>query len=524
MACSNVLRSVLLCCLFAIAGTASGRGTVYPFESPDTEATLTPLDRMVRARLEAAGISPAPRCSDEVFVRRAWLDITGTLPGPQDAGSFLDDESADKRARLIDRLLASDAFTDYWTLKWCDLLRVKAEFPINLWPNAVQAYHRWVYDALRKNMPMDAFARALLTSSGSNFREGPVNFCRAIQGKDPSAIARAAALTFMGARIETWTAADRENLEAFFSRVTFKPTAEWKEEIVMNDPAATEPLETAFPGGAPVSIAPGQDPRQVFADWLIDEENPWFARNLANRAWAWLMGRGIIHEPDDIRPDNPPANPELLAFLEKELVTSGYDLRHLFRVILNSAAWQQSPVPHAENPEGEALFAYYPVRRLEAEVLIDALCAICGPPESYASMIPEPFTYIPEYQRTIALADGSITSSFLETFGRPARDTGLYSERDNGTTRAQRLHLLNSSHIQGKIESSGRFNWIMKLAERDPARAIRRLYLIILSRRPTQAESDAIIQYAGETGLPARKAVHDLVWALINSKEFLYRH
>ena len=198
----------------------------------------------------------------------------------------------------------------------------------------------------------------------------------------------------------------------------------------------------------------------MFADWLIRPENPWFTRNIVNRVWCWLLGRGIIHEPDDIRPDNPPSNPELLAYLERDLVAAHYDLKHMFRQILNSRTYQLSSIRRSPRPEAAAKFAFYPLRRLEAEVLIDALCQITGTTEKYTSAIPEPFTFMPDNQRSIALADGSISSSFLELYGRPSRDTGLESERNNRPTAAQRLHLLNSSHMQRKIEQSA------KLAER----------------------------------------------------------
>ena len=211
--------------------------------------------------------------------------------------------------------------------------------------------------------------------------------------------------------------------------------------------------KAVFPDGTEAKLSPGEDPRVVFADWLIDAKNPWFSRNIVNRIWAWLLGRGIIHEPDDIRPDNPPSNPELLAFLERELMAAQYDLKPIFRLILNSQTYQLSSVGHSDRPEAAANFARYPLRRLEAEVLIDALNQITGTSEQYSSAIPEPFTYIPEGQRSIALPDGSITSSFLEMFGRPPRDTGLEAERSNRPTADQRLHLLNSSHIQRKIET-----------------------------------------------------------------------
>ena len=482
------------------------------------------IDTLVTAALRDKGIKPAKLCSDAVFVRRAFLDVIGTLPEPQEVRSFLQDSRPNKRAALIDALLQRDEFADYWSLKWCDLLRVKAEFPINLWPNAVQAYHRWIYDCLKQNMPYDRFVREMLTSSGSNFRVPQVNFYRAIQGHQPSTIAAAVGLTFMGVRLENWPAERRSGMEAFFSRVAYKTTSEWKEEIVYLDPAPAEPLQAVFPDGTAVEIPAGQDPRAVFADWLINPENPWFTRNIVNRLWSWLMDRGIINEPDDIRPDNPPVNPELLAYLEKELVKADYDLLHIYRLILNSWTYQQSSIPRSDSPDAEALFGCYPVRRLDAEVLIDALCWISGTQESYSSAVPEPFTFIPEENRTIELADGSITSQFLEMFGRPARDTGLESERSSQPSDEQSLHMLNSSHIQDKIERSTRLAGAVKTAKNNRATLVNLVYLNILSRYPTRGEQAVAQQYFQTKGINPRQATNDLAWALINSKEFLYRH
>ncbi len=497
---------------------------VPPYEKSLAFKIVNPIDRHVLARLKQHDITPAGLCSDEVFVRRVYLDVIGRLPTPDQAASFARDEDPQKRAKLIDRLLAHDAFVDYWTMKWCDILRVKSEHPINLWPNGVQAYHRWIRQSIATNKPYDQFARELLTSSGSNFRVPPVNFYRAVQGHDTSAMAHAAALTFMGTRIDHWPEQRRENLEAFFSRVAFKGTAEWKEEIVYLDPAADTPLRAVFPDGNAVVIKTGQDPRRVFADWLIEPNNPYFTRNIVNRAWCWLLGRGIIHEPDDIRDDNPCVNPELLACLEAELKDAKYDLKHLFRLILNSRTYQQSAIPRSKHEQAEALFAFYPVRRLEAEVLIDALVDLFGGPERYQSPIPEPFTFVPDYQRTIALADGSITSAFLEMFGRPSRDSGLESERNNQPTNAQRLHLLNSTHIQKKIAGSPRLNQLIGNSRGKRALVINGLYMAILSRRPTPAERDVARAYLSGRGAAYRDGAHDLAWALINSKEFLYRH
>jgi len=482
------------------------------------------IDTLVLAALRERGVEPAHVCSDGVFVRRVHLDLVGRLPEPGEVSRFLRSRAAGKRAQLIDDLLRREAFADYWALKWCDVLRVKAEFPINLWPNAVQAYHRWIHDALRENMPYDDFARALLTSSGSNFRAAPVNFYRAVQGQEPAAIANAVALTFMGTRFDHWPESQRHDMEAFFSRLAYKKTAEWKEEIVFLDPAPAEPLMALLPDGTRVQIRPEQDPRRVFADWLITAENPWFARCIVNRLWAWLFGRGLIHEPDDIRPDNPALYPEVLAYLEKELTRADYDLRHIYRLILNSRIYQQSSIPQSNDPRAEALFACYPVRRLDAEVLIDALCWISGTRERYASMIPEPFSFIPEEHPSIELADGSITSQFLEMFGRPTRDTGLQSERSNEPTDAQRLHLLNSTHIQKKIEGSKRLSGWIKAAKGNKRTLIGTIYVNVLSRYPTQSERIVAERYFESEGVGTRQGARDLVWALINTKEFLYRH
>jgi hypothetical protein len=479
------------------------------------------IDELVLARLKAKDITPAPLCSDAVFVRRVYLDVIGRIPTAEEAKEFLDDAGPDRRAALIDRLLEHRDFADYWTMKWCDLLRVKSEFPINLWPNAVQAYHHWIRAAVRENMPYDRFARELLTANGSNFRDPPANFYRAVQKKDAGNLARAVALTFMGVRPEGWPAERWDGMAPFFARVGYKRTGEWKEEVVFFD--VTRPVgaeKAVFPDGTRAALTADQDPREVFADWLITPDNPWFTRAIANRAWAWLLGRGVIHEPDDVRPDNPPSNPELLAHLQQELVRGQYDLRHLFRVILNSRAYQASSVPSSTHPEAAALFAYYQARRLEAEVLIDAICQVTGTTEKYSSPIPEPFTYIPESHRSVALADGSITSPFLELFGRPPRDTGLESERNNNFTAAQRLHLLNSDHILRKIQDGPALQQALR-SGKDMGQTVDNLYLTILSRYPTHGErAEAMAHSRGLGGKPGA----DVAWALLNTAEFLCRH
>jgi len=520
---------VILAILF---GTALGRvvagEVVPPFESSSQGDASFPgkIDGFVSARLRQLGIQPANPCSDAVFLRRVYLDVLGTLPTAQEASKFLDDKDTRKRALLIDQLLERPEFADYAGMKWCDLLRVKSEFPVNLWPNAAQAYDRWIRDSIRRNVPYSLFAWELLTANGSNFRTPPANFYRSAGSREPQAIARAVALTFMGERAENWPQTKLAGMAAFFSQIGFKGTAEWKEEIVFFNgiEASHESKALAtLPDGTAVQLSPERDPREVFATWLVSSKNSPFACNAVNRVWFWLLGRGIIQEPDDSRPDNPPSNPELLAYLSQELITARYDLKHIYRLILNSKTYQRSCIPPTFKPEAEANFASYPLRRLDAEVVIDALNQITGATDEYSSMIPEPFTWVPNDKRAIALPDGSIGSAFLDLFGRPPRDTGLLSERTNRPSSAQRLHLLNSSQIQSKIMKSDklRTQFSSKALPRD---GIAQLYLAILSRYPTTDELNTLKTYVDSGKAQGGTLVLDLTWALVNSSEFLYRH
>jgi hypothetical protein len=481
------------------------------------------IDEIVFSHLAKAGVVPAALSADNVFLRRAYLDAIGTLPTAQEAEAFLASKDPDRRKVLINELLQRDEFSVYWAMKWSDLLRIKAEFPIDLWPTAAQEYYRWLRESLKANKSYGQFARELLTASGSNFRVGPVNFYRAVQNREPQSLAQAVALTLMGVRTEKWPAARRAEMAVFFSQVGYKPTGEWKEEIVFFDRGKPLPATDAvFPDGTKIRLQAGRDPRQDFADWLTGPHNPYFARNIVNRVWAWLYGRGIVEEPDDIRPDNPPLYPDLLAYLESELVSSGYDLKHIYRLILNSNTYQLSSIPRSAKPEAAKNFACYPVRRLDAEVLADALSQVTGTSEQYFSAVPEPYTIMPDGERAIALPDGSISSSFLELFGRSPRDTGMESERNNRPTAAQRLHLLNSSQIERRIEQGPVLQEIFR--KPDPRAVLTGLYLTILSRYPAEEEVKAATAYAKSSGLDRRKAAIDVTWALINSTEFLYRH
>lgn len=572
-----MVRAVLPTLSIVAAASTSAPPIHPPYESLDPPPPRNRIDEFVLAKLAALKIRPI-LCSDAVFVRRAFLDIIGILPTETEARAFLQDpDPATKRERLVEHLLERPEFAEYWAMRWSDILRIKAEFPINLWPNAAQAYHRWVLESIAANKPYDQFVRELLTSSGSNFRVAPVNFYRAIQNRTPEGIAGAVALTFMGTRIDSWPSNQVAGFAAFFAQVGYKPTSEWKEEVIFWDPLGasrvpanvapgrdhvvttnrpvgrgvptnTPPRMAMFPDGRRVALPPGRDPREVFADWLISPKNPWFCRVIVNRIWYWLMGRGIVHEPDDFRADNPPSHPELLDYLASQLAGARYDLKHIYRLILTSTTYQFSSVPRHSSPEAAAAFAAYPIRRLDAEVLIDVINQVTGTHDLYTSPIPEPFTYIPEDLRAVRIGDGSITSPFLSLFGRTARATGMENERDNRPMPAQWRHLLNSSHIQRKIESGPKLRAIWDAA-RPTRETIETLYLTMLSRFPTPEEVRTVEAYleqameappmsasdarGGSRGADRRRADvtqkrreawADICWALLNCNEFLFRH
>ncbi|HEY3837102.1 MAG TPA: DUF1553 domain-containing protein [Bryobacteraceae bacterium] len=521
----NLRLAVLVsaCFLPAAASGANAQPVLAtPFETPSELSPRNKIDELVFSHWKELGIKPANLCSDSVFLRRAYLDVTGTLPTPEQAVEFLNSKDPNKRAALIDQLLSTEQYAAYWAMKWSDLLRVKAEFPINLWPNAAQTYYHWILDSLRANQPYDQFARALLTESGSNFKVPPVNFYRAMQNREPAGIAQTVALTFMGARADKWPADRLAEMGSFFSQLDYKHSDEWKEEIVFFNFEKPAPAKLIFPDGTPARLRPGQDPREAFAGWLITPQNPWFTRNIANRVWFWLLGRGIIQAPDDIRPDNPPENPQLLSLLENELVSSHYDVKHLFRLILNSATYQLSSIPQDDRARASEHFAAYPLRRLDAEVLIDTLCQITGTSETYTSAIPEPYTFMPDFQRAVELPDGSISSAFLELFGRPSRDTGMESERNNRISDAQGLYLLNSSLVMRRIQQGPRMQTLLR--NRNPRDTVTQIYLMMLSRYPTGAELQSITAHTQTGSARGQAALTDLVWVLLNSSEFLYRH
>ncbi len=505
--------------------------SVYELTAEESAAFApTILDGPVLKRLAEKEIVPAPICSDAVFHRRVFLDLIGTMPTVDETKTFLADPAPDKRAALVDRLLDRPEFADYWAMKWSDALRVKAEFPINLWPNGAMVYHRWIRESFRVNKPINQFARELLLGSGSNFRNPPANFYRASQSRNARSIANAVGLTFLGARVEDWPIEKQEQFVTLFSRIGFKPSAQWKEEIVFWDDTPLKNSEVIFPDGSKGTVPEGSDPRVAFADWLLEPKNPVFARVTVNRAWNWMLGSGIVQPVDDFRADNPPSQPELLDVLAVEFVRMNYDWKQLLRLICNSRTYQQSPFARSEHAEAAAMFAFYPVRQIDAEVLQDMLRQVLVVPLGYFSDVPEPYTNVPDWRRTIALADASITHPFLETFGRPSRDSGMDGDRNLRPSVSQRMFLVNSSDMMLWIERS----WRLRNAANAVASARKGenrhkviaeyLFLALWSRYPTDEEAEMIREQFSVKGANETIVFQDILWTMFNSKEFLCRH
>ncbi len=531
----------------AIVATYLRKAAVLRVSTPQAGPKLFPplatrnrVDELVYAKLKAMGIPPSAPAGDSEFLRRIYLDTAGLLPSPEEARAFLTDRDPAKRAKLIDRLMERVEFTDFWALKWGDLLRIKSEFPVRLWPKAVAVYSEWLRESIAQNKPYDQFARELLTSTGSNFKVGPANFVRAVPNKDARTLGETAALVFMGARIgcarchshplESWSPEDDLGLGAYFARVSFKNTGEWKEEVVypdfklsLRDPRTRLVVQPQVPGGKPLQVAAEQDPRGELAEWLTAPGNPYFSANIVNRIWYWLLGRGIIEAPDDLRPTNPPTNPELLAYLQQELVSHHYDLRHIYRLILNSQTYQLSSQTNEWNAADQSHFSHYQTRRLTAEQMLDAISQFTETSEKFRSIIPEPYSNWPANFRAEQISDGNTECSFLDLFGRSPRDTPYEGERDSGLTIRQTLYLLNSEQLESKLSGSPRFKrWIA--ANRSDADMVEEIYLATLSRFPSESERKKAVEYLAGKKNARAVGVQDVAWAVVNSKEFVFNH
>lgn len=448
------------------------------------------------------------QCSDEVFLRRAYLAVTGSLPTAQTCERFLDDDNFNKRERLVSRLVNSELSFKYMQMHWGDILRIKSEFPSNLWPNGVQAYNRWIYEQLMNNVPYDKMVRELLLSEGSNFRSPAVNFYRGFQQRTPENFYKNINLLFLGNRD------CRDNGHLCFSQVRFKSTKEWKEEIIYLDyHKKVYYTQIELEDGTTLTPQQDSDWREVYVNWLTSSRNRRFAEVMVNRMWYWIFGRGIVHEPDDWREDNRPSDSQLLAELTDYFISSKFDMRKLLKKILLTDEFESEAAPAG----------YYTPQRLPAEVIVDALATVTGIWDTYSSRVPEPFTFYPPRTRATHLGDATVSSTELELFGKVSRDVSLEAQRNNEISSRQLLYLMNSSVLEQRIRKSG---VLKKICEQNPTleQLTDAITLRVLSRRATDSEKRLYKEYMEQNGLSLRDLALDMVWVQINSNEFLYNH
>ncbi len=487
-----------------------------------------PIDTAVYSKLNRMRIAASEVCTDEEFVRRAYLDTIGILPTPEEAKAFREDASADKRDRLIDGLLERPEFNDYWALKFADVLRSNSRL---IQAKGAYVFHRWIRENIEQRTPLDVFVRELLTAEGSSFKNPAANYYRV--SRDPETSVETTAQLFLGVRIqcakchnhpfERWTQDDYYGFAAFFSRVKQKKGGLADEEVVftgkdgeVRQPRTGKVMSPKALGG-PVyedeQDSPGR--RERLASWLTSAENPFFAKSMANRIWYHLMGRGVVEPVDDFRDSNPPSNDELLDALAANLTTNDFDLRKLVRLILTSRTYQLSARPNELNADDSIYFSHAMTRLLPAEVLLDAISTVTDTTTAFSNL--------PPGARATQIPDGQMDNPFLKTFGRPARELACECERESDSNLSQALQLIGGSTVNGKLrDDNGR---MAKLAasEKTPEEITRTLYSYALSREPSESELAAAVKHLSSVS-NRRQAVEDLGWVLINTKEFLFRH
>jgi hypothetical protein len=491
------------------------------------------IDRLIDAKLERLKIQPSPATGDAAFLRRVSLDLKGLAPTPEEVEAFLASASRTKRADLIDKLIASPAYVDHWTLKWADLLQNSRKY---LGEKGAFEFREWIRESIAGNKPYDRMVREMLTASGSSYENPAANFYRVT--RDPKPTMEKTTQVFLGVRMvcaqchdhpfERWTQNQYYEMSAFFSTVGLRPGYEVGEEILydqrqdydMKHPKDGRVMNPKFivPASWSGTGAPPTDAgrRQAYAEWLTARDNPFFAKSTVNRVWSYFFGRGIIDPVDDIRASNPPSNPALLDALTKDFVDHNFDLRYLMRTVANSRTYQTSVATNEWNEKDAENFSHAIPRRLSAEELMDALALATGvrpvfpeaPPDTTAEQVTDPHVG----------KDG-----FLDLFGRPARESACECERRSDLSLPQALNLVNGKTISDAVgDANGRVAKAI-LSGRTDHEVVTELYLASLSRLPRAAEAESGVHYLeGGSGRAAR--AQDLLWALVNSKAFLYNY
>ncbi|MFO0978137.1 MAG: DUF1549 and DUF1553 domain-containing protein [Planctomycetaceae bacterium] len=487
----------------------------------------TRIDQLVFGKLKQLQIQPSDLCSDSDFLRRATLDLTGRLPTLEETQAFHADTNPAKRAALVDRLLASDDHARFWSMKWSDLLRCNSK---KLTKSGVHKFRRWLYDVVKNDMPLDQFARELLTATGSTQQNPAAAYWKA--ARDEIDATETTAQLFMGVRIqcakchnhpfEKWTQDDYYGTAAAFNRVGRKETGLPDDEMIfvkaggeVTQPRTGKQMKVRLLLEGDVDVPNDQDRRVVFANWLTNNSNPFFAKSLSNRIWGHVVGKGIVDPVDDFRDSNPPSNPELLNYLADELLKSGYSSRHLIRTIMNSRVYQLSSQRNKFNADDETYFSHATTRMLTAEQLLDAICAVTGQQEEFSGM--------PGGTKAVELVDPPEGHKFLQVFGQPQRELPCECERSTDSNLSQALQLINGPTVHNKLraDAGNVHRWVAE--GKSDAEIIDLLYLAALSR-PALPQEQATAQAHIKASEDRVKAVEDVAWAVINSKEFLFQH
>ena len=504
----------------------------------DTSSAPAPanfVDEAVFSKLKLLGIPPSELADDATFLRRVHIDVTGTTPTQEEVVAFLADQSSDKREKLVDRLLETEAYADYFANKWNLVLRNKKRGNEDL--SATYSFYRWIWDSLYENKPYDEFVRDVVTASGEASINPAVVWYREVDQVNEQV--EDTAQLFLGLRIqcarchhhpfEKWSQNDYYGFSAFFTTVGKKNVygairTQSDKRIFHNEkvaqaqnPRTKQNLKPAGLGSDALEIPAERDPRHYLADWMAREDNPFFARALVNRYWKHFFDRGIVEPEDDMRETNPPSNPELLDALSENFIKNGFDLKWLVRTICNSKTYQLSALPNDYNLKDKQNFSRYYPKRLTAEVLYDAFHQVTNTTQSYSGL--------PSGTRAIQLPDASVGPYFLKVFGQPQGDTACECERSQEANLAQSLHLLNSSEVQTKIASgSGRAAKLSADKERTDDVKVQELYRWAYSREPKSDELQIAMAHIKKHEANKKIAYEDIVWALINTKEFLFNH
>ena len=493
------------------------------------------VDKHTFAKLKMLNIQPSEVCSDQEFIRRAYLDVCGILPTPLEVTKFLDSKEANKRAKLVDELLDRPEYADFWTLKWSDVFRSTRK---TIQVKGTHVFQKWIRNHIDKNTGFDQIVYEVITSGGSTFANPAANYYRV--SRDPTSLAETTAQLFFGIRMqcakchnhpfERWTQDDYYSMAAFFNRVKYRtdpvdpgdPKVKNGAEYVYVDRAGelTQPrtgktMAPKFMGGKFPEIAPGKDRRESLGKWMASGDNPFVPKSIVNRIWFHLMGRGIVDPVDDFRDSNPSANDDLLDALAKDFVANKFDAKHLIRTVMNSRTYQLSAQTNEFNKDDNKYFSHAVTKLLTAEQLFDALCQVTEVPEKFAGH--------PLGTRSVQLPDGETNHPFLKTFGQPARELACECEREGDSNLAQALQLINGPAVNDRLRNPT--NRIGKLiaAKKADKEILSELFLVTLSRTPNVTEESAMLGHVS-AAVDRRRAWEDVHWALINSKEFLFRH